>query len=233
MDEKKVLRLVEKYFGDLGTRDIKRQFKSQVFELDQTKPQIKLRTRKGEQTHIILGFASEGRTYKGKFIQGLLSVVLGGNMSSRMFIEVRERRGLAYAVRTNMTRYQEVGYLGTYAGVDVAKVEEAAKVILDQCYGLASKRYPVGEKELAKAKGFLKGNLALTLENTRDVNEFFGTQELFLPKVLTPEEIYQKIDAVTLDDIYFEAKKLFAPERLNLAVIGPYSDSKKLEELLK
>jgi predicted Zn-dependent peptidase len=153
-------------------------------------------------------------------------------MSSRLFIEVRERRGLAYSVRTSTERYQEVGYMGTYAGVNVAKADEAIKVILDQCYGLALGKYPVTAKELTKAKGFLKGNLALALEDTRDVGGFFGEQHLFLEKVLTPEEIYKKVDSVSLDDINFEAKKLFVPSRLNLAIIGPFKDTGKFKKLL-
>jgi predicted Zn-dependent peptidase len=91
----------------------------------------------------------------------------------------------------------------------------------------------VTDKELVKAKGFLKGNLALSLEDTHDVSEFFSNQELFLENVLTPEEIYKKVDAVTLDDIYFEAKKLFTPARLNLAIIGPFQNGGKFVKLLK
>ena len=123
--------------------------------------------------------------------------------------------------------------MGTYAGVNVAKADEAVKVILDQCYGLASGKYPVTPKELSKAKGYLRGNLALALEDTRDVSGFFGEQHLFLKKVLTPEEIYKKINDVTLEDINLEAKKLFTPSRLNLAVIGPFKDEKKFVQLLR
>ena len=135
---------------------------------------------------MILGFIAEGRGYEKRFAQSLLSAILGGGMSSRLFIEVRERRGLAYSVRTNLDRYEDIGYIGTYAGVNVEKTDEAVKVILDQCYGLASGKYPITAKELAKAKGFLKGNLALALEDTHDVSGFFGDQELFLGKCLTP-----------------------------------------------
>jgi len=232
IEEKKVLSLVEKYFGSL-TPFKRASFKGQEFKNKQTKSQFKLQTKKSEQAHLILGFMSEGRNYEKRFAQSLLSVILGGGMSSRLFIEVRERRGLAYSVRTSTERYQEVGYMGTYAGVNVAKADEAIKVILDQCYGLASGKYPVTAKELTKAKGFLKGNLALALEDTRDVGGFFGEQHLFLLKVLTPEQIYKKVEAVGLDEISFEAKKLFVPSRLNLAIIGPFKDNKKFVQLLK
>jgi predicted Zn-dependent peptidase len=232
INESIVLKLVEKYFDSIkpfkGTT-----FKSLEFNSKQTKPQFKLQTKKSEQAHLILGFMAEGRSYEKRFAQSLLSVILGGGMSSRLFIEVRERRGLAYSVRTSADRYQEIGYMGTYAGVNVAKADEAIKVILDQCYGLASGKYPVTVKELTKAKGFLKGNLALALEDTRDVGGFFGEQHLFLEKVLTPEEICKKVDATSLDDINFEAKKLFVPSRLNLAIIGPFKDKEKFVKLLK
>lgn len=232
VDQKTVLKLVEKYFGSIAPFK-GASFKGQEFKGKQTKPQFKLQTKKSEQAHLILGFTAEGRGYEKKFSQSLLSVILGAGMSSRLFIEVRERRGLAYSVRTSTDRYQEIGYMGTYAGVNVAKADEAIKVILDQCYGLASNKYPVTAKELTKAKGFLKGNLALALEDTHDVSGFFGEQHLFLKKVLSPEEIYKKVDAVSLDDVNFEAKKLFDPSRLNLAIIGPFKDEKKFVQLLK
>ncbi len=232
IEESAVIKLVEKYFSSI--KPIKEAlFKGQEFESKQKAPGFKLQTKKSEQAHLILGFIGEGRGYPARFTQSILSAILGGGMSSRLFIEVRERRGLAYSVRTSTERYQEIGYMGTYAGVNVAKADEAIKVILDQCYGLASGKYPVTAKELAKVKGFLKGNLALALEDTHDVSGFFGEQTLFLNKTLTPEEIYKKVDAVTVSDVNFEARKLFTPSRLNLAIIGPFKDRKKFVQLLR
>ena len=232
INEAAVLKLVQKYFAPI--RPFKGvSFKGREFTSKQKTPGFKLQTKKSEQAHLILGFMGEGRGYPKRFAQSILSVILGGGMSSRLFIEVRERRGLAYSVRTSADRYQEVGYMGTYAGVNVAKADEAIKVILDQCYGLASGKYPVTPKELSKAKGYLKGNLALALEDTRDVSGFFGEQHLFLKKVLTPEEIYKKINEVTLEDVNLEAKKLFTPARLNLAIIGPFRDKGKFVQLLR
>ena len=239
INEGAVLKLVGKYFGQVKEQKSKIKISktassnAQNFLNRQEKPQFKLQTKKCEQAHLILGFMGEGRGYPKRFAQSILSVILGGGMSSRLFIEVRERRGLAYSVRTSTERYQEIGYTGTYAGVNVAKADEAIKVILDQCYGLASGKYPVTVKELTKAKGFLKGNLALALEDTHDVSGFFGEQHLFLKKVLTPEKIYEKVDAVTVSDVNFEAKKLFKPSRLNLAIIGPFESDKKFVKLLK
>ena len=231
INEGEVLKLVQKYFGSIQSFK-GGSFNGQEFKDKQVKPQFKLQTKKSEQAHLILGFSAEGRGYSGRFAQSVLSVILGGGMSSRLFTEIRERRGLAYSVKTSVDRYQEVGYIGTYAGVDVAKADEAIKVILDQSYGLAKGTYPVTAKELAKAKGFLKGSIALALEDTQAVGGFFGEQELFLPKVLTPEEIDNRIDKVTIKDIIAEAKKLFVPSKLNLAIIGPFKDEKKFKKLL-
>ena len=149
-----------------------------------------------------------------------------------MFIEVRERRGLAYAVRTNIERYQDTGYIGTYVGTDPGKVEEAIKVVLEEYYKIASGELPVSEAELKKAKGYIKGQLALSLEDTGAVNSFFGEHQLFLNKALTPEEIFKKIDEVTIDEVCAEAKRLFVTKNLNLAVIGPFKDEKKFVQLV-
>jgi predicted Zn-dependent peptidase len=219
--------------GKLKSENRQLKTHNNIFLPSQTKPQFKLQTKKCEQAHLILGFMSEGRSYESRFAQSLLSVILGGGMSSRMFLEIRERRGLAYSIRTSMERYQEVGYMGTYAGVNVAKIDEAIAIMLEQHYGISNGQFPISNKELAKAKGFLKGNLALALEDTKDVSMFFGEQQLFLDHPLTPEEIFRKVDAVNLDQIYFEAKKLFIPERLNLAIIGPFKDQEKFVQLLK
>ena len=154
-------------------------------------------------------------------------------MSSRMFTEVRERRGLAYSIRTSMDRYTDIGYLGTYAGLDTKRAVEAVDVMLHQHYQLITDHQSlITNSELLKAKEFLKGHLSLALEDTSDVSSFFGDQELFSDKVLTPEEVFKKIDKVTMDEVNFEAKRLFVPARCNLAIIGPYDDDEKFKKLL-
>jgi len=235
VSEKVALKFAKKYFGLFNRKNRAQKaspFKAK-FLLRQNGPRFKLNNKKAEQAHLILGFIGEGRGYKGRFAQSLLAVVLGGGMSSRMFIEVRERRGLAYSIRTSMDRYQEVGYMGTYAGVDVAKVDEAITVMLEQHYGIANGQFPISDRELTKAKEFLKGHLALALEDTKDVSTYFGEQALFLNEILTPEEIGRKVDKVTLKEVLSEAKKLFTPARLNLAIIGPYKSEANFVQLLR
>lgn len=229
--ESTTLNLIKKYLKNVVSKKRENNI-SKDFKIVQTKPKSKLYSKKKEQAHFIVGFLGEGRGYENRFAQGILSAILGGGMSSRLFIEVRERRGLAYSVRTSVDRYSDVGYIGTYAGVDPKKADEALKIILDQSYGLASGKFPITPKELTKSKEYIKGHLALALEDTKDVGSFFGEQALFLKEVLTPEEIYKKIDKITVSDVLKEAKKLLVPERLNFAVIGPYNSSNKFDKVI-
>lgn len=239
IDQKSVLALSQKYFSSMPYAISHKQslpFRAKPYgkyATQQEKPAIKLHNKKKEQTHVILGFRADGKNYRNKYAQSVLAAILGGGMSSRMFLEVRERRGLAYAVRTSMDRYSDCGYIGTYAGLDVKKATEAVKVMLEEHYKIINGKGRVTDKELAKAKEFLKGHLALALEDTSDVNSFFADQELFSEKVLTPDEVFKKIDKVNLEEVLFEAKKLFVPERLNLAIIGPYQNDKDFAKLLK
>ena len=231
VDQNTANELAKKYFEKLIKSTTKPAFNK--FTARQAKPNIKLHNKKKEQTHVILGFLADGKNYKGKYAQTILSAILGGGMSSRMFTEVRERRGLAYAIRTSMDRYTDIGYIGTYAGLDTKRAVEAVDVMLEQHYGINSEKLRINNSELIKSKEFLKGHLALALEDTSDVSSFFGDQELFSKKVLTPEEVFKKIDKVTMDEVNFEAKRLFVPERLNLAIIGPYKDDGKFKKIIK
>lgn len=228
----KVNSLSKKYFSDLKRLGTQKSHAFDKFKVRQSAPQIKLHSKKKEQAHFIMGFLADGKDYKNKYAQTILATILGGGMSSRMFLEVRERRGLAYAVRTSMDRYTDVGYMGTYVGADVSKADEAVKVVLDQHYSIANNTKPITKAELVKAKEYIKGHLALALENTRDVASFFGNQELFLSHVDTPDEVFEKVDKVKLEEVIHEAKRLFVPERLNLALIGPFKSKDKFVSII-
>lgn len=227
--EKDILRLAEKYFGSLKNNNKK---KTERYSRNQKKPGVLLRQKKNEQAHLILGFSGNQMGNKDRYIESILSVILGQGMSSRLFTEVREKRGLAYSVKTTMDRYTDAGYIGTYAGVDIKRIDEAIKVILDEHYKLAFSENIISKNELKKAKEYIKGHLALSLEDTGSVNSFFGFRELLLGKIETPEDAYKGIDKVTIDDVLRVAKEFFVPERLNLAIIGPYKDQKRFEKLV-
>jgi predicted Zn-dependent peptidase len=232
VSEKEVLNLAGQHMDQLK-KAAKSASKPMLFKKKQKKPQVKLHAKKKEQAHFILGFLGEGRNYKGKLVQAVAAAILGGGMSSRLFSEVRERRGLAYSIRTSIERYEDTGYIGTYAGVDVKRIDEAIKVVLDEHYKLANGDTPISARELKKAKEFIKGHLALSLEDTKDINYFFADQELYLSKIETPEDIFRGIDKVTIEEVIAEAKKVFRPEKLNLALIGPYEDPERFEKLIK
>jgi predicted Zn-dependent peptidase len=230
VSEDEAIKLSENYFKDMPKRK-EQVSQNYVFNNLQNSPKIKLHNKKKEQTHIILGFLADGKNYKNKYAQTLLSAVLGSGMSSRLFLEVRERRGLAYSVRTSMDRYEDVGYMGTYAGLDTKKAVEAVKIILEEHLNIASGKNKVTDQELKKAKELLKGHLALALEDTRDVTSFFTDQALFSPEILVPSEVFKRIDQVKIEEVNEEAKRLFVPERLNLAIIGPYDDEGEFKKV--
>jgi len=227
--EKDVLKLANKYFGSLKDNN---KEKVEKYNKDQKKPRVLLCPKNNEQAHLILGFLGNQMGSKDRFIESVLAVILGRGMSSRLFTEVREKRGLAYSVKTTMDRYTDAGYIGTYAGVDTKRIDEAVKVILDEHYKLASSENTISGNELKKAKEYIKGHLALSLENTGAVGSFFGIGELLLGKIETPEDVFKGIDKVTIDGVLRVAKEYFVPGRLNLAIIGPYKDQKRFEKLI-
>ncbi len=230
INEKKALDMALKYFGGLKSSKNEKDYKK--FGGKQVKPQFKLKSKKVEQAHFILGFLGKPKGNPDRYIEGVLASILGGGMSSRLFTEVREKRGLAYSVRTSNDYFLDTGYIGTYAGVDLKKIDEAIKVTLEEHYKMASQS-KLTEKELKKAKEYLKGHLALALEDTKAVATFFGDQEVLLGKIDTPEEVFKGIDKVTIKDVSRVAKELFKKERLNLAIIGPYNSEANFEKILK
>lgn len=224
----KIKNLIEKSFGDWKNK-AKRSFEPAGDQ--QEKPVCKVVFKKTEQAHLALGVRGYHLFHPDRFVLSLLSTILGGGMSSRLFIQVRERRGLAYYVHTAAEHYADVGHLVTQAGVDLKKMEEAIKVILEE-YRKVAKAGQVEKKELTKAKEFLKGRLILELEDSKNVASLFGSSELLEGKIRTPAEMIAEVEKVRQEDLVRVAEDIFRPERLNLAVIGPFEDGKKFEKLL-
>jgi len=227
-DEKKIKSQVQKYFSKMLKG---KKVKIEKIKGKQVKSELKIKFKKTDQTHLILGVKAYDENHKDRFALSLLSVILGGNMSSRLFIEVRERRGLAYYIRTGVETFADCGYLASNAGVEHKNLEKAIQVILEE-YKKISKN-AVSEKELQKAKDFIKGKSLMGLEASDEVAMFFISQELRKKKIMKIEEIFAKIDKVTPRDILRVAEDIFQNSKLNLAVIGPHRDSEKLERLLK
>lgn len=224
--EEKILRLIKRYFGELeGTG---KEPLSAWDNFGQKKPNVFLKSKKTDQAHLIVGFRGAEFGHKDRYAETVLSSILGGGMSSRMFIEVREKRGLAYAVKVGVDHGQDTGSFLTYAGVQTTKIKEAINVILDQYFGLRDKKYKINESEFKKAKEYLKGHFALSLENTHTVCDFFSLDELYLGKIRKIESVFEEIDSVSQDDVYRVADNFFQENRLNVAVIGPYENKEEL-----
>ncbi len=212
-----------------------RAIRESPLQFPQDKPALKSRFKKTEQTHFCLGVRAFKRGHKDRYILAVLATILGGNMSSRLFIEVREKRGLAYYVKTTPQAYLDNGYLVTQAGTDIGKAGEAMRVILEEYEKVASSQQPVASKELKRAKEFLKGRLILGLEDSKEVASLFSEDWLMERQIRTPDKILKEIDKVTLEDVRRVAKEIFTPKGINLAIIGPYKerDRQKFEKIIK
>jgi len=195
-------------------------------KLKQQKPQTLFFDKKTEQAHFVLGYPGLSRKSEERYVLNVLAAILGGGMSSRLFYELRERRGLCYYISSGIELYEETGYLFTRAGVNVtqAKIEEAISLIIKEQNKIL--KGEVKKEELARAKEMLKGRTVLSLEDSQHMANYFGNKLLFGQKEDTLEKILVKIDKVELDQVVELAKHIIKPEQLNLAVISPHSDLK-------
>ena len=197
----------------------------------QKTPQALVKYKKTDQTHFLLGVRTFDLFHKDRYALAVLSTLLGGGMSSRLFMAVRERRGLAYSVHTGTDAYHDAGYLATQCGVEHVNLDETIRVILEEYARMVTEL--VEEKELNKAKEYIKGGMMMHLESSDEVVEYLVNQEVLRGEIVLPEEHMKRIDSVTSEDIQRVAKMIFRPDRLNLALIGPHKNTKKFEKLLK
>lgn len=210
---------VEKYFA--GMRQAA-SLKPLPVQISQDSPGVRIFSKKTDQSHLLLGVRGYDLFHPQKEALKIISVILGGGMSSRLFSEVREKRGLAYYVGASADCYADAGDLTTFAGIENSKLIEAAKVILDQYQQLRDET--VSPKELQKAKDFIKGKMAISFESSDDLASFYANQELLERKIATPEEKFAKLNAVTAEQVKKAAQDIFRNEKLNLAVIGPFEE---------
>jgi predicted Zn-dependent peptidase len=230
MKEKKVIGEIGKIFSKMPKK--KSREKPKVFE-KQVEPRIRIKKKKTDQCHLVLGARSRDMFHPDRFALSVLANILGGTMSSRLFLSVRERLGLAYYISASYESYTDSGYLAVKAGVDIRKekIEKAARVIVGEIRGIKGRR--VSERELKKAKDNLRGKMALSLESSDEVAGFLAGQELMRRKIETPGQILAHVDKVSSSDIMRVAGEIFVNEKLNLAMIGPIGDKKYLEKILR
>ncbi|MBI2871574.1 MAG: insulinase family protein [Chloroflexi bacterium] len=195
----------------------------------QTGPRLAVEYRKTEQAHLCLAVQGLPSTHPDRYALSLLSAVLGEGMSSRLFVEMREKQGLAYDVHSSTSHFRDCGSVVVYAGVDPKRLDRAVETILRE---LGRLRDGVPAEELAKVKELLKGRLLLRMEDSRAVAGWLGAQEMLLGRVLTPEQVVERIDSVTLDDLARVAGGLVLNEKLNLAVVGPCRSQVRFQRIL-
>lgn len=180
-----------------------------------------------EQTHLCLGARGVSRKDPLRYALSLLNIILGGNMSSRLFHEIREKRSLAYEIGTTLKSYSDTGSFLIHAGVDSRKLKDAVSIMVRQLR--RTKRQAVSKRELEMAKECFKGGLLMAMESTMSRMLFLGEQLLIGGKIFTKDEIITRVDKVDAGALRYVANKLFKPDQLRLAVIGPHSEEERLK----
>jgi len=186
--------------------------------------------KKTEQAHVCLAVRGLALQHPDRFTFSLLSVVLGEGMSSRLTLELRERRGLVYDVHSYLSSFQDAGSLAIYAGVDPANASEALGLLLVELCRLRDELVP--EEELSRAKELAKGRMLLRMEDTRAVSDWMGAQELLLGRVRSVDEVAALFDSVTAEDIRRVAQERIVGGQLNAAVVGPFRSERRFARQL-
>jgi predicted Zn-dependent peptidase len=197
----------------------------------QDAPRIAIKEKKTDQTHLMLGVPGYPYLHKDEYALTVLATILGVGMSSRLFIEVREKRGLAYSVRAWAEKYSDTGYFVVQAGIEHNTVEKVVETILTEFRKI--KHTKVSATELEKAKSFIKGTMTLALETSDGVAGDAVSSLITTGKIRKLEEVLRGIDKVTAADVERVARDILRTEKLNLAIIGPHVDKEKFRSLLR
>ena len=224
-----VVALTEEHFGDLAKPEAPDDFDPTTDGQDAAR--VRLVERDTEQAHLCLAMPALPYTTERRYVQATIEAILSSGMSSRLFQEIREKRGLVYSVYGYFRPYEDVGQGVVYAGTDLERVEETVGAVVEELRKLRDE--PVPAEELQRTKDLRKGRLLMGLEDSRSVASWIGSQELTYGEIKTPEEVMEKIEAVTAEEVHELSRELFREDRLSLALIGPYDDPQPFADLLK
>ena len=227
IEQKATVEIVNKLLGGWQSKKKNRIF---IPYIEKENPGLALEYKETEQTHLCLALPGVSLTDPRRFTLDLLNVILGEGMSSRLFLEVRDKLGLVYNINSYLDHFQDSGALTIYAGVDPKNLETGVRAILRQ---LSLLKEPVDQAELTKAKELSKGRLLLRMEDSRSVAGWMGGQEVLSGYVMSVEEVVAKIEAITAADMAQIAREMLVSERLRLSVVGPVKEDGKLLGLLK
>ncbi len=220
-------RLITKFWSKLPAKKWQKWPKAKD---SQKTPRVKVEYKDTQQAHFNIGFKSYDVNHKKNAAASVLAAILGGGMSSRLFSEIREKRGLAYYVRAGSGQYQDTGVFDISAGIRVSNIEEALKVTLEVLKDIKS--IPVTERELGKAKAYLKGRTTLYLEDNQARLDWYLEQTAFKKNTQTPADVFKEIDAVTIKQVRDVANELFQPSKTSLAIIGPYKKTAQFGKII-
>jgi len=226
------LKLIRKYFapfqGSAGKSG--KKFDFTVFEKKQKRVQVKHLSKETEQVQLIMGFPALSYFDDRLPVLTVLSVILGGNMSSRFFIKIREKMGLCYFIKSELDVYQDTGSFKVHLGLDSRNLEKAIRAINQEFENVVQRA--VLDEELRRAKDYIAGKLSLALENTAYLAQFFGDQELLENRLRTPEEKLDQVRLVTQDQIQVLAEEILRKDSLNIALIGKGVNTESIKDLL-
>jgi predicted Zn-dependent peptidase len=226
--EKNTLAQIKKYFGHLPRRHV--IAKKKTIE-QQSAPRIKVHFKKTDQAHLAIAFRAFAMFNPRRYALSVLADVLGGGMSSRLFMRVRGEMGAAYYVGAGTDLSADHGSLGISAGVDHAKTDAVLGAIFDECHRLCNELVPA--VELQKSKDHMLGGLILGLETSDDLASFYGGQEIFGREILSPEAYADRIKKVTAEEVRKVAREVFRNKGLNFAVVGPYKNAASFKKIVK
>ena len=196
----------------------------------QTETRLRIEPKDIEQAHLCLAVHGLSRFHPQRFVVDLLNTVLGGGMSSRLFMEIRERRGLAYDIHSYTEHFLSSGSFAIYAGVDPRKIETAVAAILEE---LSNIKQGITATELTRAKELSKGRLYLRFEDSHHVALWYGGQEILTRQILDMDDVISIVDAITMAELKKLAEEILTDGGLSLAVTGPVNEEKPLGQLLK
>lgn len=215
---------VKKYFNKMNRGEV---IKYLPAPQDQKTPQIGMKFKKTNQIHICFGFLGISRLHPDKYSLDLLDIILGSGLSSRLFQEIRVKRGLAYDIHSFIQYFNDTGSFNIYAGIDSKKFKGTIKVIIEELKKI--KNDNLREEELRKAKEMYKGALSLSLESTLNRAFWFGNKLLLYGKPLTFDEVKERIEEVKVRDIQRMAQNIFVKDKINLSIVGSHNEKYKEE----
>lgn len=221
---------IEKRFGQRNTPEEKKDKEFEPFKVPETlKEPLALQTKNTEQVQLGMAFHGFAMSAKERPAASVLATLLGGSMSSRLFIQVRERRGLCYSISASHQCLDDTGVFTVLSGLEKTRLQEAVKVIWEELEKTANEL--VDEEELARAKDYIQGKTMLSMEDSASVANWYGKLWLYKEELETPEERLKEIQKVTAEDVREVAKKLFKPNHMAASVIGPFEDKEALRAM--